>query len=270
LRHLRRVPFRARIPRETSVAAAAWVGESVPIPAQAAAFDLVQQEHYRSNTIIVLSTDLVRFSNPSAEAALRDQLSKGIAQFLDTQFLDPTIAPVSGVKSGAITFGADPVTSSGTTGAQKLADFETMVGKLVDANVPMAAPHFIMRPAIAINIASTISSSGLPMFPDIRGDGGMLIGIPVLTSNSAPAGQITLVDASEVLLSDDGGANIEASEAATMQMLDDPSTGATTLVSLWQNNFFALKAGREIAWQMAHNAGSPPGSVGVTYMEVAY
>ena len=266
----RRVPFRTRTPRETSVAAGAWVGESAPIPVRAAAFDLVQQDHYRCAAIVVLSLDLARFSNPSAEAALRNQLTKGLARFLDTQFLDPTIAPVPGVRPGAITFGADPVTSTGTGGAEKHGDFESMVAKLVDANVPMATPHFIMRPATAINIGATLASSGVPMFPDIRGDGGMLLGIPVVTSNNAPSGQITLVDAGEILLSDDGGANIDATDATAMQMLDDPSTGATALVSLFQNNLFALRAGREIAWQMAHYAGSPSGPMGVTYMQVAY
>ena len=65
-------------------------------------------------------------------------------------------------------------------------------------------------------------------------------------------------------------ANIEATGESTMQMLDNPTTGATVLVSLWQSNLFALKAGREIAWQMAHYAGSPPGPLGVAYMQVAY
>jgi HK97 family phage major capsid protein len=266
----RRIPFRTRTPRETSVAAAAWVGEKAPIPARAAAFDLVTQEAYRCSAIVVLSLDLARFSNPSAEIALRSQLTKGIARFLDSQFLNPSVSPVQGARPGAVTYGADSVNSTGTTGAQKLADFQSMVATLVDANVPMAAPHFIMPPSTAIAIAATLSSAGSPMFPDIRGDGGSLIGIPVITSNSVPVGQITLLDAAEILLSDDGGANIEATGESAMQMLDNPATGATVLVSLWQKNLFALKAGREIAWQMAHYAGSPPGPLGVAYMQVAY
>lgn len=266
---MRKIPFRMKVAREVSVAASAWVGENAPIPSRAPAFDTVQQEAYKTATIVVISRELLRFSNPNAEAELRQQLIKAIAQFLDTQFLDPTVTTTA-VNPGSITSGAEAVTSTGSTAAQILADLLSMLGKLTTNNTPFTSPVWILRPGTAITLAGKYTTAGTVAFPDIRANGGTLLGINVMTSNSSPA-QITLLDASQILLSDDGNVNIESSGQASLQMSDAPSAGATTMVSLYANNLFALRAGREIAWQPVHaDYGSPNVTRGVTYMSVSY
>lgn len=276
--YMRRVPFRTAVTRETSVAASQWVEEGAPIPASDTSFDLVTQESYKCATIVVLSRDLLRFASnprPDVEANIRSQLVRGIAQFFDGQFLTHTVAPSVGTHPGAITWNASAVSSTGSTAAQILADLLAMVAKLTTDNAPFQSPFWIMRVSTAIALAGKYNTSGALAFPNITANGGTLLGIPVITSANSPA-QITLLDASEMLLSDDGAAEISTTDKAALQMADNPSGGAQSMTSLWQSNLWAIRAVREVAWQPAHFTGSVANSPidfvpkCVTYMTVSY
>jgi hypothetical protein len=78
--------------------------------------------------------------------------------------------------------------------------------------------------------------------------------------------QITLVDASQILFSDDGGIDIDTTDQAAIQMDSapaNPSDATTVLVSLWQRNLWGVRVQRWVAWKRVR-AGS------VTYMTVTY
>jgi len=268
---MRKVPFRVRIARQTTQLGGNWVGEQQPIAIDASSYDVAVQENYKAQLVVVFTKEVLQFSNPSAEADLRGQLVASIARFLDRQFLDPSVAPVLGLRPGAVTHHALAVASTGSDGDSKLAGFAAMIDALVNANTPMLAPYWIMRPSTAINLAITQSSGGHLLFPDIRANGGMLLGIPVLTSNSSLE-QITLIDASQLLLSDDGNVDLAGTEEAALEMSTDVGgSPATHMTSLWQRNLFGLRFTREIAWQPLHNdGGSPERTAGVCYMNVTY
>jgi HK97 family phage major capsid protein len=89
---LRRVPFKIKIPRQTGAATVNWVGEGKVKPLTSMAFDTVTMDFAKIAGIIPLTEELVRFSNPSAEALVRDELANAIVQFMDSQFVDPTKA----------------------------------------------------------------------------------------------------------------------------------------------------------------------------------
>lgn len=254
---VRHVPFRMLTSRATTVAASEWVGEGLPIPARAATFDTVRQEHYKAATIVILTRDLLRFSSPPAEQELRNQLLAGVAQFLDQQLLDKSINPTPD-RPGALTWNAETVTSSGSTAAQVLADCLALIGKLVAQNCQFKNTFWIMRPGTAAALASKTNTAGNLAFPLITANGGTLLGFNVITSANAPA-SITLIDVSEVMLSDDNVIDITATDEAAVQLDDNPSdTGSPQIrpVSLWQNNLFGLRCIKEVAWQMAHSTGS--------------
>jgi HK97 family phage major capsid protein len=89
--------------------------------------------------------------------------------------------------------------------------------------------------------------------------GGTFFGIPVVTSNAVPiesdaTTSIVLMDASQIFLADEGGITLDVSMEASLQMDGAPSAGATTLVSLWQNNMVGLRAERYINWQRRRDA----------------
>jgi hypothetical protein len=100
---------------------------------------------------------------------------------------------------------------------------------------------------------------GNPAFPGVTPTGGNYKGVPMRTSqylaNNGGSGgaPFILVDESEVYLADDGSVTVDASEQASIEMNDAPTSNAGTptgasLVSMWQTNAIALRAERFIWW----------------------
>ena len=69
----------------------------------------------------------MRFSNPSAEALVRQDLINTIVQTMDKDFVDPTKAASAGVSPASITNGVTPVVASGTDADALKADFKKLV-----------------------------------------------------------------------------------------------------------------------------------------------
>jgi hypothetical protein len=66
---------------------------------------------------------------------------------------------------------------------------------------------------------------------------------------------IIAVKAGEIYLADDGVVTVEASDQASVEMVDTSSTSGisgtgASLVSLWQNGLVGLKATREVTWKL--------------------
>jgi hypothetical protein len=66
-------------------------------------FDTLTLRWAKAAAISVLTEELVRFSNPAAEDVVRQDLARGIVQFLDRQFVDPSVAEVTNVSPASIT-----------------------------------------------------------------------------------------------------------------------------------------------------------------------
>jgi len=252
---LRRVPFRIRIPRQTSGASVGWVGEGNPKPVSKHGFDTVELPQSKIAGIVVITMELARFSDPSAEALVRDDMVEAIASFSDAQFINPAVAAVSGTNPGSITNGATAAASTGSTLAEIEADLLTARLAMVNANLPLAGCYWIMNPATRIFLEELRTSQDVLAFPNLS-EKGTLKGIPVVTSNSvgtydsAEAGgarkYIALVSAPNVLLADDGQVMLDASAEASIVMTEDGA--GSTLTSLWQKNMIGIRAERLIHW----------------------
>jgi len=255
----RNVPFKIKVPRQTAGAAVNWVGEAKVKPLSSLAFDSLTLDHFKIAGIIPLSEELVRFSSPSAELLVRNDLAGAIVQFMDREFVDPTKALAVGVSPASITNNVTPVTATGTTAAAFRADVRTLMGSFLTAGVSVATGVWIMTQAQALAFSLMQSALGQPEFPGITMQGGTFLGFPVVVSENIPStggspldgGLIIFAVAGEILLADDGGVNIDVSREASLQMEttpDSPATASTTLVSLWQHNMIAIKAERFINW----------------------
>lgn len=257
---LRRVPFNIKIGRQTGGASVNWVGQAAPKPLTSAAFDSVTLDLAKIAGIIVLSDELVKISNPNAETLVRDDLAAAVVQFMDSQFVDPTKAAVSGVSPASITNGVTAVPATGTTGAALRADLKTLMAAFLAANMQIGGGVvFIMTQQTALAISLMTNSLGNKEFPDMSMNGGTLLGIPVITSENIPATggsptdgyPIILASASDILLADDGQVTIDASREASLQMEsapDSPATASTIFVSMFQQNMIAIRAERYINW----------------------
>jgi hypothetical protein len=183
---------------------------------------------------------------------------------LDIDFIDPAKALVADVSPASITNGIAALTPSGTDAAAVRTDIQTLITTFLNANMNPQSAVFIMPNTVALAISLMTNALGQPEFPGLNMNGGVLKGIPVITSQYAVLGGspdgnlVILCNASDIFLSDDGQVVIDASREASLQMADDPTNTpaggsplaptATTMVSLWQTNSIGLRAERFINW----------------------
>ena len=258
---LTRVPFNVKIPRQTAGSTVGWVGEAKPKPVSSLAFDTITLLWAKAAGIVVLTDELVRFSNPSAEALVQNDLIKTIATFLDQQFTDPAIAPVPNVSPGSITHGVTPVIPTGTDPDAFRNDMATMIALFTNANLSTAGTVLIMTETQAAAIGMMLTPLGTPYYPGVTATGGTIQGVTVVTSqnkglidstDTPVSGRIIMMKAEDILLADDGQVMLDASREASLQMdsaPDSPATATTVMMSLWQNNMVGLRAERWINWE---------------------
>ena len=254
---MRRVPFNITMPTQTQGATVGWVGEGKPKPVSELKFGQISLGMSKAAGIIVISEELARASEPSAEAIVRQDLIAAMAQFLDLQFIDPAVAAVANVSPASITNGVTPITASGATAAAFRTDFQTIAAQFTAANLSLRGAVWIMNETQALAFATAQNPLGQPAFEGTTATGGTLMGLPVVASEAVPGNYIILVKASEILLADDGGVTLDASREASLQMDSAPASPAdatTVMVSLWQLNLVGLRAERYINWKKRNAA----------------
>jgi HK97 family phage major capsid protein/HK97 family phage prohead protease len=247
---LRNVPFNTKVPTQTAGGTYGWVGEAKPKPVTKLAFSSTSLSVSKAAGIIVLTKELVMLSNPSAEALVRADMIAGIAQFLDSQFIDPAVAAVAGVNPASITNGAP--TAAATT--NPIADIMGLINHFATNNIAVGGVTFIMSAANALSLTFRTNLDGSPEFPGVTVNGGNYKGLTFVTSQAAGANVIAL-QPSLVLYADDGGVTIDASQEASLQMDSAPMSPAdatTVYVSLWQTNTIGLRAERFVNWAKAN------------------
>lgn len=252
---MRRVPLHVNIARETGTGVTGgWVAAGNAIPVQKTAFDTVVSEHYKFGVIVPLSRELMKLSDPAAEATIRQTVLGGLAASLDNQFLLATVAAVANTNPASVTNGSTEITSTGTTAAQIAADLAGMLAAVTTPG-PLV---WIMKPTTMYRIALVLGSqaAGLPT---------TLFGIPVIASVNSPA-QITLLDPSAILYADSGQFDIDVSDQASVQLddaPDNPTTAATVLETAFGKNLVFVRALRWLAWLRVESGAA-------SFMTVSY
>lgn len=255
---LNRIPFNVRIAGQTTGGQAYWVGEGAPKPLTSFDFNDTELRWNKIATIAVLTNELIRFSDPSAERLVRDGLAAAVIERADIDFVDPAKAAVANVSPASITNGITGITSSGNTADDIRADIAALWAPFIAArNAPRNAVY-LMDSTTALALSMMVNPLGQPEFPGITMNGGTFNGVPVIVSDYLPVdsggGMVVLLNASDIWLADDGQVTIDASREASLQMLDNPTNNSatgtpTTMVSMFQTNSTAFLAERFINWQ---------------------
>ena len=261
---LRSIPFNVHIRGQDVGGTGYWVGQGAPKPVTKAGFTDTYLGWAKIAAISVLTQELMRFSNPSAEMLVRDELANAVIERLDTDFVDPTKAASANVSPASITNGVTQIAASGTGTADDIrVDIAEMMEPFINANMSIAAGVFIMSSMTALRLSLMRNALGQKEFPEMSLLGGTLEGLPVITSEYVNAdsngGFVYLVSASDIWLADDGMVTIDASREASLQMLDNPTNNsssgtATTMVSMFQTNSVAIRAERYINWAKRRTA----------------
>lgn len=252
---LHQVPFNVRIPTQTSGGSAGWVGEGKAKPLTKFDFASITFDYAKIAAISVLTDELVRFSNPAADALVRNSLAGAIVQQLDKDFIDPKKAAVTGVSPASITNGITAIASKGDADTDAELAFAAFVGN----NLTPVNGVWLMSANNALALSMDRNPLGAKKYPEINMLGGTFYGLPVIVSNQV-GDQLILVNASDIYLADDGQVVIDASREASLEMSDAPTqdagkgTGAASLVSMFQTNSVAIRAERWINWKRRRDA----------------
>lgn len=256
----RKVPFNVRIDGQTSGGTANWVGQGKAKPVTKFDFNATTVPFTKVAAITVISQELARFSDPSAESLVRDSLADCVIAKIDNDLFDPDVAAVANVNPAGLLNGVAPVTGVGNT-----ADPDAIRAALLnlwsawDSTYIGARPAYYTTPAVARFLAFTRDSLGNVAFPGVTPNGGTLDGVPLrvsqyLANNGGSGGApFILVDEAEIYLADDGAVTLDMSDQVSLEMSDAPTGSSATptaasLVSMWQTNSIAFRAERYIWW----------------------
>lgn len=262
--NFRPIPFNVRIPRQTSGGSSRWVGQGKSKPVTKFDFDAIFTAFTKIAGITVITQELARFSDPAAEALVRDQLGDTVIERADSDLFDPDLAAVSGVNPAGLLNGVTPVAAGPIdyTDPDSIRCAIALLWAPWDASFMGARPAYYTTPAVARLLSMVREPLGTPSFPGMTANGGTLDGVPVrvsqyLANNGGSGGApFILVDESEVYLADDGTVTLSASQEATIEMSDTPvgSSSATVtsngspFVNMFQTDSIALRAERFIWW----------------------
>lgn len=251
---LRQVPFNIRIPAQVSGGSAGWVGQGKAKPLTKFDFDTITFAWAKVSTIAVLTDELIRFSNPAADALVRNALAEAVIARLDTDFVDPTKAEVAGVSPSSVTNGVAGIASSGIPDD----DAQLAFSQFIAANLQPSGAVWLMSSTNALALSMRKNALGQKEYPDMTMLGGTFQGLPVIVSQYVGS-QLILLNAPDIYLADDGGVAIDASREASLEMQSDPTGDSVTpnpveLVSMFQTNSVAIRAERWINWKRRRDA----------------
>lgn len=242
------VPFNVSIPAQLHGGSAQWVGEGKAKPLTKMAFEKVKFGHAKLATISVLTEELIRFSNPSADRLVRDSLAVAVIERMDIDFVNPLKAKTD-ASPASITNGAFNVASTGDPDR----DAELLIQNFTAENQPLSAGVWLMGANTALALSMRKNPLGTKSYPEMSMLGGTYQGLPVIVSQYL-GNILTLVNASDIYLADDGEVVIDASREASLEMSDAPTSDAVNptpveMVSMFQTNSVAIRAERFINWQ---------------------
>ncbi|MGC2457762.1 MAG: phage major capsid protein [Gallionellaceae bacterium] len=257
------IPFNQRAPREQAAAGGGWTGQGAPLTVTDLTLDVVSLPQTKIGTIFVMDAGFVKVASPAVEISLSNTVKAQMSQVLDANALDPSIAAVtdsSGVgliaSPASLTNAGTQISSTGSSGAQIMNDLQNMIA----TPGALRRPVWIMSIRTAVRLAGVLTAGGQLLFPGIHALGGELLGIPVVTTAAMPipaaspqnTSFIVLLEASDLLIADDGNFEIEFSTETSLQMNTTPATGGQNLTSMFQTAGVATKITQTINWELGH------------------
>lgn len=252
----RRVPARTRLINVATGTTASFVTEGQAIPFADVAFDdPVGLEVGKIAIIIALARELVNSSDPAAFGVMEGDLGRTITLGEDTALFDGNAAVPNG-RPASLLSGVAPVAFGGSP--EDFDDTLAVMFASVRDGEP-GSPVFATSVGGALYLASARGTGGERLYPDVRLDGGTLLGVPLLISPGA-AGKLVFFDAAAVLYADEG-LDLDTANHASFQMDSAPTQSsvtptATSVVSMFQTNTVAIRAQRYITWQAAADAAA--------------
>jgi hypothetical protein len=150
---LRRVPFYFPVVTQATGGTAYWPGEGNAKPMTKPTWTRTELTPLVVAALAASTIQALRFSSPSAEMALRDDLTAAVVEAIDTAFIDPANSGSAGAKPASITNGiSGTVASSGSDAEAVRADARAAMAVFVTAKNPLTSGVWIMSGINALGI----------------------------------------------------------------------------------------------------------------------
>jgi HK97 family phage major capsid protein len=197
------------IPKITGGSTAAYIGENQDDNASTMTFGDVVLTWKKLRSLVPISNDLLRFSSPSADTIVRNDMVQALAIRQDLAFLrgDGLQHTPKGLRYWAPS--ANILLANATVNtANIVADLNRMILQLMNANVRMIRPGWIFANRTAQYLRTSLTSGGDLIWGREMNDTGTLLGIPFTTTNQVPItlggganeSEIYLVDFADVII----------------------------------------------------------------------
>ena len=235
---VRKVPSGTRIMTFAGGTTAAEVSEGAPSPVSIGNITAAYLKDRKFQATTVVSAELVRLAAPGSDAAIAADLAAATAAVEDTAFVASMVAAA----------GANSLASSGSTAAAIDGDVRAMIGFLIAAKSSLVGAVVVLSTTAATYLATLRTSANDTLaYPGVSIGGGTLAGLPAVVSAST-TNSILLLDTLGLVFTT-GEFDLAVTSEASLQMdsaPDSPTTAATVMISLWQQNLAAVRA---TAWR---------------------
>jgi HK97 family phage major capsid protein len=220
------------IPRAAGGAAASYIGENTKINYTEMSTDAVLLTPKKIAAITALSNELIRRSNPAADAIVRDDLLAAVASTSDAQFLRGVGSATAPAGLATLAAPANIFNSSGITVDAITADISKAVLALQNSNVRMIKPTWFTSPTVMSTLKRQRDGTGNYIWRDELNQ-GTLEGYPVFVTTAIPANlgtgtnesQVILADMADIILAEEMSVAVDVSQEAAYV------DGSSTLIS---------------------------------------
>ena len=211
-----------KIPKIAGGATAYYVGENTNATTSVLTAAQLTLSFKKLITMVPVSNDLIRYSSPGADAMVRDDTVDAMRVREDSAFIRDS---GSDQAPKGLRYWAHPdhiLTMTATPSIQKtFTDLGRLLQLLLDANIPMISPAWIMAPRTEMFLKTLLNSNGIPIFLAEMTQGRLLgfpygstTGVPVNVGTSSNKSELYLTDMAQVILGESLGLVIDASQEA--------------------------------------------------------
>lgn len=241
-------------PRQSGAASAAYVGELTSIATSQQTTNNVTMVAKKLTTMVVVSGEALRHSNPNADAMIRDDLRRVVGEREDITFIRAT--QTSTVPGGLKWFADQASQSIAANATVNLANVTADLGKLRRAirnqNVPFRNRYFLFHPNVEQTLMDMRDDNGNLGFPEM--ERGLLRGTKYLTTTQIPinlgggtnATEVYYFEASEFMIGDTPTMDLQLS-------LEAAYNDGAGVVSAFQMDAGVFRLIREHDTAMRHN-----------------
>ena len=216
-----------KVPKLSGGATAYYIGENTNATKSEPTTGQLTLTFKKLVTLVPMSNDLLRYNSVGADAMVRDDVVNAMRVREDSAFIrdQGTDSTPKGLRYWA--HANNVITANGTVSVQNtFTDLGKLIQKLLEADIPMISPGWILAPRIEVYLRTLLySSTGIPVFRDEMAQ-GRIMGYPYASTTSIPTNldtsgagsndesEIYLVDFAQALIGESMNLLVDASQEA--------------------------------------------------------